>query len=94
MELQRRVQMMIRLQKFKELLVRSAIVVPTYHEVIPFLIAAPTMRVPKIISDPADLMLATRAAVRIACDFKFEHIVIPAWVPAAVSCRRTSPHAL
>jgi O-acetyl-ADP-ribose deacetylase (regulator of RNase III) len=76
-ELQRRVQMMIRLQKFQELLVGSAIVVPTYHESIPFLIAAPTMRVPKIITDPADVMLATRAAVRMACDFRFEHIAMP-----------------
>jgi hypothetical protein len=29
--------MIIRLQKFQELLVGDAIVVPTYHEAIPFL---------------------------------------------------------
>jgi O-acetyl-ADP-ribose deacetylase (regulator of RNase III) len=76
-ELQRRLQMIIRLQKFQELLVGSAVVVPTYHESIPYLIAAPTMRVPKIITDPADIMLASRAAVRTAVDFRFEHIVMP-----------------
>jgi O-acetyl-ADP-ribose deacetylase (regulator of RNase III) len=76
-ELQTRVQMVIRLQKFQELLVGSAVVIPTYHEAIRFLIVAPTMRVPKIITDPAEVMLATRAAVRMACDFRFEHIVMP-----------------
>jgi O-acetyl-ADP-ribose deacetylase (regulator of RNase III) len=76
-ELQTRVQMLIRLQKFQELLVGSAIVVPTYQEAIPFLIVAPTMRVPKVITDPADVMLATRAAVRMACNFRFHHIVMP-----------------
>jgi O-acetyl-ADP-ribose deacetylase (regulator of RNase III) len=76
-ELQTRVQMVIRLQKFQELLVGSAVVVPTYHNAIRFLIVAPTMRVPKIITDPADVMLATRAAVRMACNFRMDHIAIP-----------------
>jgi O-acetyl-ADP-ribose deacetylase (regulator of RNase III) len=76
-ELQTRVQMIIRLQKFQELLVGSAVVVPTYHAAIRFVIVAPTMRVPKIITDPADIMLATRAAVRVATDFRFDHIVMP-----------------
>jgi O-acetyl-ADP-ribose deacetylase (regulator of RNase III) len=76
-ELQTRVQMIIRLQKFQELLVGSAVVVPTYHKAIRFLIVAPTMRVPKIITDPADIMLATRAAVRVATDFRLDHIVMP-----------------
>jgi O-acetyl-ADP-ribose deacetylase (regulator of RNase III) len=76
-ELQHRLQLIIRLQKFQELLVGSAVLVPTYHESIPYLIATPTMRVPKIIEDPADIMLATRAAVRVANDFRFKHIVMP-----------------
>jgi O-acetyl-ADP-ribose deacetylase (regulator of RNase III) len=76
-ELQTRVQMVIRLQKFQELLVGDSIVVPTYNEAIRFLIVAPTMRVPKIITDPADVMLATRAAVRMACNFRMGHIVMP-----------------
>jgi O-acetyl-ADP-ribose deacetylase (regulator of RNase III) len=89
MELQTRVQMVIRLQKFQELLVGSAVVVPTYHESIPFLIVAPTMRVPKIITDPADVMLATRAAVRLAAwDFRFDHIVMPGM---GTACGQVSP---
>jgi O-acetyl-ADP-ribose deacetylase (regulator of RNase III) len=76
-ELQTRVRMIIRLQRFQELLVGDAIVVPTYHEAIRFLIVAPTMRVPKIITDPADVMLATRAAIRMALNFRFNHIVMP-----------------
>jgi O-acetyl-ADP-ribose deacetylase (regulator of RNase III) len=76
-ELQTRVQMIIRLQQFQELLVGSAVVVPTYNEAIRFLIVAPTMRVPKSITDRADVMLATRAAVRMACNFRFNHIVMP-----------------
>ena len=50
---------MVGLQKFRELLVGAAIVVPTYHQWIPYLIVAPTMRVPGIITDPVDVMLAT-----------------------------------
>lgn len=76
-DLQTRVQMVIRLQKFQELLVGSAVVVPTYHEAIRFVIVAPTMRVPKIITDPGDVMLAARAAIRVALDFRFDHIVMP-----------------
>jgi O-acetyl-ADP-ribose deacetylase (regulator of RNase III) len=76
-ELQTRVQTVIRLQRFQELLVGDAIVVPTYNEAIRFLIVAPTMRVPMVIGDPADVMLATRAAIRMALNFRFEHIVMP-----------------
>jgi len=87
-ELQRRLQMVIRLQKFQELLVGAAVAVPTYHEAIPFLIAAPTMRVPKVITDPADIMLATRAAVRVATDFRFDHVVMPGM---GIGCGRVPP---
>jgi O-acetyl-ADP-ribose deacetylase (regulator of RNase III) len=87
-ELQTRVQMVIRLQKFQELIVGSAVVVPTYHEAIRFLIVAPTMRVPKIITDPADVMLATRAAVRVAYDFRFKYIVMPGM---GTGCGRLAP---
>jgi O-acetyl-ADP-ribose deacetylase (regulator of RNase III) len=76
-ELQTRVQTVIRLQRFQELLVGDAIVVPTNNEAIRFLIVAPTMRVPMVIGDPADVMLATRAAIRMALNFRFEHIVMP-----------------
>ncbi len=93
--MQTRVQMVIRLQKFQELLVGSAVVVPTYHEVIRFLIVAPTMRVPKIITDPADVMLATRAAVRMRAGISGSITSsCPAWAPAAARCGQTSPRVL
>jgi O-acetyl-ADP-ribose deacetylase (regulator of RNase III) len=88
-QLQTRVQLVIRLQKFQELLVGSAVAVPTYHEAIRFLIVAPTMRVPKIITDPADVMLATRAAVRVATDFRFDHIVMPGM---GTGCGQVAPN--
>jgi O-acetyl-ADP-ribose deacetylase (regulator of RNase III) len=88
-QLQTRVQLVIRLQKFQELLVGSAVAVPTYHEAIRFLIVAPTMRVPKIITDPADIMLATRAAVRAALDFRFEHVVMPGM---GTGCGQVAPN--
>ena len=88
-QLQTRVQLVIRLQKFQELQVGSAVAVPTYHEAIRFLIVAPTMRVPKIITDPADIMLATRAAVRAALDFRFEHVVMPGM---GTGCGQVAPN--
>ena len=90
-ELQTRVQMVIRLQKFQELLVGDAIAVPTYHAAIRFLIVAPTMRVPKIITDPADVMLATRAAFGWPAISEWITSSCPAWAPAAAKCGQRSP---
>jgi O-acetyl-ADP-ribose deacetylase (regulator of RNase III) len=83
--------MVIRLQKLQELLVGSAIVVPTYHQAIRILIVAPTMRLPKVVTDPTDVMLAIRAAVRSALDFQFDHIGKPG---IGTGCGQTSPRAL
>jgi len=47
-----------------ELLIGQAIICQTDDEEIPFMIAAPTMRIPKVIADPIDIYLATRAAMR------------------------------
>jgi len=47
------------------------------------------MRVPKIITDPADVMLATRAAVRVATDFRFDHIVMPGM---GTGCGQVAPN--
>lgn len=47
-----------------ELLIGQAVATFTDDGDIPFLIAAPTMRVPSIIPDPMDVYLATRAAMR------------------------------
>jgi hypothetical protein len=78
MELQTRVQMVIRLQKFQELLVGSAVVVPTYHESIRLMSCSqPGQRcgVQRGISDSI-----TSPS--------------PAWAPAAGRCGLISPCAL
>lgn len=75
--LQDRVQQKISEYPFGELLVGQAFVISTKNETIPNLIVAPTMRVPKIIHDPADIMLATRAAVAAAHDAGISEIVFP-----------------
>ncbi len=71
-------RLMAELQKrpFGELLVGEALAIETNHR-IPWVISAPTMRVPKRIVDPADVMLATRAAVKLASDMGMETIAIP-----------------
>lgn len=74
---QERVQERIARMMFAELLVGDALVVATDNERIPSLIAAPTMRVPKRIADPADIMLAVRAAVSLAKQAGFQHIAFP-----------------
>lgn len=75
---QERVQRLIAQRGFGELLVGQAIMVRTDNKRIPFLISAPTMRVPKRIADPADIMLATRAAVHLAAaSDHLSHIAFP-----------------
>lgn len=71
-------RLMAELQRrpFGELLVGEALAIETNHR-IPWVISAPTMRVPKRIVDPADVMLATRAAVKLAFDMGMETIAIP-----------------
>jgi O-acetyl-ADP-ribose deacetylase (regulator of RNase III) len=62
-ELQDRLRELIRSRHHGELLVGSAEVVETGHPRIPFLIAAPTMRVPMILRDTVNPYLAARAAL-------------------------------
>jgi O-acetyl-ADP-ribose deacetylase (regulator of RNase III) len=59
--LQRRLQEAIRLHHHGELLVGSAEMIETGSLQIPYLIAAPTMRVPMILRDSVNPYLATRA---------------------------------
>lgn len=61
---------------FNELPVGSAVVVETGNAKIPHLIAAPTMRVPKVITDHADVYLATRAAFATAAAMEW-HVLCP-----------------
>lgn len=60
---QERLQAVIRERHHGELLVGAAEIVHTDHPQIPYLIAAPTMRVPMILRDTVNPYLAARAAL-------------------------------
>jgi O-acetyl-ADP-ribose deacetylase (regulator of RNase III) len=60
-DIQSRVRRQIYDQHAGELLVGVADIVETGHETIPFLIAAPTMRVPMVLHDSPNAYLAARA---------------------------------
>lgn len=62
---------------FGEVLVGQAFMLNTNDPKIPFLIFAPTVRAPKPITHPADVLLASRAAVKLAVDAGFRKIVMP-----------------
>lgn len=68
---QGRLQQRIRDAHDGELLVGRAEIVATDHERIPYLIAAPTMRVPMILRDSVNPYLACRAALLLARDGGF-----------------------
>ncbi len=61
---QERLQELIRTRHYGELLVGTAEIVPTDHPRIPYLISAPTMRVPMTLGrDTVNVYLATRAVL-------------------------------
>lgn len=62
-DLQKHLQEIIRDRHHGELLVGTAEILPTNDPKIPFLISAPTMRVPMILRDSANPFLAARAAL-------------------------------
>jgi len=72
-DVQERLQELIRTRHHGELLVGTAEIVETGHPRIPFLIAAPTMRVPMILRDSVNPYLAARAVFRL-----LKHGVVPA----------------
>jgi O-acetyl-ADP-ribose deacetylase (regulator of RNase III) len=63
LDLQSRVQAKIRSEFHGELPVGQAMVVPTGHETVPYLVAAPTMRIPDRVDDTVNAYLAFRAAL-------------------------------
>lgn len=75
--LQQRLQAMLERKPFGEILVGEAWAISTDDVNVPWVISAPTMRVPKRIADPADVMLAARAAVDCARRFNLNHIAFP-----------------
>src|SRR5262245_57848465 len=76
-EVQDRLQELIRTRHHGELLVGAAEIVETGNLRIPFVIAAPTMRVPMILRDSVNPYLAARAALLL-----IRHGVVPAGVLA------------
>lgn len=77
-QLENRVQDVIRNTHGGELLVGMADCVPlSYSSTNKWLIIAPTMRVPKLIVEPVDVYLATRAAIRTAIELNMEHVLFP-----------------
>lgn len=75
--LQRELQRQIADSRMGELLVGQSMLISTRHEKIPFLISAPTMRVPMRIHDPYDIVLASKAAVIEATNHEFESVAFP-----------------
>ncbi len=76
-EVEETLQEIIRNHFDGELLVGQAVIVPTGHPRFRYLIAAPTMRVPMSILDPAAVRLATRAALRVAVKAGLKSIRFP-----------------
>lgn len=74
---QDRLQELIRSRHHGELLIGAAEIVDTGHPRIPFVIAAPTMRVPMVLSDGVNPYLAARAVLLLV-----RHGVIPSGVLA------------
>jgi O-acetyl-ADP-ribose deacetylase (regulator of RNase III) len=74
---QGRVQHMIVGEYGGELLVGQALTVPTDDEDFPFVIAAPTMRVPIVIGDVNAVRISTRAAIREAMRIGAETLIMP-----------------
>jgi O-acetyl-ADP-ribose deacetylase (regulator of RNase III) len=62
-ELETRLQDLLAQRHYGELPVGQAVVVPTNHASIPFLVSAPTMRVPTSVRDTVNVYLAFRAAL-------------------------------
>ncbi len=62
-DLQTSLQALLAEQHYGELPVGQAVIISTGHETIPFLVSAPTMRVPAAISSTVNVYLAFRAAL-------------------------------
>jgi O-acetyl-ADP-ribose deacetylase (regulator of RNase III) len=72
-DLQTRLQQMIAQKHHGELLVGTAETLETGDEAIPYMIVAPTMRVPMVLTESVNAYLATRAALLCALRHPGEH---------------------
>jgi O-acetyl-ADP-ribose deacetylase len=75
--IQAAVQREISNRPFGELLVGEALIVPTGDPMLRNLVVAPTMRVPRSISNSSDVFLAVRAAYAMARSAGFASIAFP-----------------
>lgn len=71
--LQERLQDELRRHHIGELPVGQALVLETYDEGIPYLICAPTMRVPSLVTETVNAYLAFRAALLAVRAFQRQH---------------------
>lgn len=62
-DLEKRLQEIIKREHCGELIVGQAVILETGHQQVPYLVSAPTMRVPMQIKDTLNPYLATRAAL-------------------------------
>ena len=71
-QIQERLQKQIQTKHHGELLVGMAEIIPTGHAQIPYVISAPTMRVPMILNNTPNVYLAIRAALLLIKYGQFE----------------------
>lgn len=71
-QVQERLQKLIRVKHHGELLIGRAEIVETDNEAIPYLIAAPTMRVPMVLKETVHPYLAARAVLLLVKHSRFE----------------------
>lgn len=62
-QIETRLQAFLLERHFGELPIGQAVIIPTLHETIPFLVSSPTMRVPGSITKTVNVYLAFRAAL-------------------------------
>jgi O-acetyl-ADP-ribose deacetylase (regulator of RNase III) len=67
-DLQERLQAILRKEYDGELPVGQAVIVETNHDRIPFLISAPTMRIPMFVANTVNAYLVFRATIRIVAE--------------------------
>ena len=82
-----RLQAIIRTLPAEELPVGEALIVPTGHSGIPWLISAPTMRRPSVLHDGDPVRRSARAAMRAGLEQAFASIAFPGMEEALFSPR-------
>lgn len=76
-DVERKLREEISIRSQKELLIGEALIVQTGDAEVPFVISAPTMRVPEEINNTVNILLATRAILTICKKEGIESVSIP-----------------